>query len=81
MNVVLLDEADFMGPSLVCLTGRRAEHIRTVLRAKVGDRLRVGRLGGLLGEGTVRRVDEAGVELAVVLTQQPPPPLPWPPNG
>lgn len=75
MNLILLDDADFPVPDVVRLTDRRADHIRSVLKSAVGDRLRVGREGGLLGEGTVRRVDESGVELAVVLNQQPPPPL------
>ena len=76
MNLILLDEADFRVPDGVRLAGRRADHIRSVLKAEVGDRLRVGRLGALLGEGAVTRVDDEAVELAVSLTQPPPPPLP-----
>ncbi len=76
MNLILLDDADFPSDCVAVVTGRRADHIRTVLKAEVGTRLRVGRLGGMLGEGTVTRVDEGAVELAVVLTRQPPPPLP-----
>jgi len=76
MNLILLEDADFRSECEAVVAGRRAEHIRAVLKAEVGDRLRVGRLGALLGEGTVTRVDEAAVELSVSLTQQPPPPLP-----
>jgi RsmE family RNA methyltransferase len=76
MNLIVLHEEDVTGPHRVRLTGRRAGHIITVLEAKVGDRLRVGQLGGLLGEGTVVRLDPAAVELEVALTRAPPPPLP-----
>ena len=76
MNLILLDDADFRVPDAVRLTGRRADHIRSVLEAEVGDQLRVGRLGALLGKGTVTRVDDEAVELAVSFTQSPPPPLP-----
>ena len=75
MNLILLDEADFRSEGEAVVTGRRADHIRAVLMAEVGDRLRVGRLGALLGEGTVTRMDPASVELQVTFTQPPPPPL------
>jgi len=76
MNLILLDPDDFVRPDRVCLSGRRLRHVREVHRAVMGDRLRVGLVGGALGEGLVVRLDEAGLEMEVVLDGAPPPKLP-----
>lgn len=48
MNRILFENAEREAgaPDVVCLTGGRAEHIRKVLRAEVGDTLRLGALDG-----------------------------------
>lgn len=79
MNTVLFAPAEIGTPDggRVRLTNdRRVDHVRTVHRAAVGDTLRVGVLGGRLGSGTVVRLDDAGLELDVVLDREPPAPLP-----
>jgi RsmE family RNA methyltransferase len=48
-------------------------HIREVLRAQVGDSLRVGLLGGLCGQGVIEALDPSGVRLNVQLSKPPPP--------
>lgn len=76
MNLILLEDVDFTSDSRVRLGGRRARHISDVHRAKAGDVLRVGRIGGLIGEGRCLRIDETSCELEVAFSAQPPPPLP-----
>lgn len=73
MNLLLLLPEDFVSEEEVLLTGRRERHAREVLRAAQGDRLRVGRLGGLLGEGEVLAHAEGALRLRVRLDQPPPP--------
>jgi len=51
----------------------RADHIRGVLKAKVGDSLRVGLVGGLCGQGVIEDLDPSGVRLNVQLREPPPP--------
>ncbi len=92
MNLILLDDADFDSRldsgNRVVLRGRRLAHVREVCRAQVGDRLRVGRIGGDVGEGRVVRMTPDEIELEVVLDHAPPPPaaaglvvaLPRPPS-
>lgn len=74
MNLILLFDDDFIDTQRVRLDGRRAQHVRAVQRAAVGDTLRVGRLNGPLGSGRVVAIDDAAIVLDVALDRDPPPP-------
>ncbi len=76
MNLVLLQPGDLVGPDTACLHGRRLAHVREIHRARVGDELSVGLLGGPMGRGTVLRLDDQVLELALALEHAPPPKLP-----
>ena len=76
MNSILLLPEDFETTDRVRLAGRRLAYVRDVHRARKGDELRVGVLGGRLGRGTVTRMDEHGLELEVCLDRDPPAPRP-----
>ncbi len=73
MNIVVLDRSDWRNEEHVRLVDRRADHIRAVLRAAVGDSVRVGELNGLLGHGRICAIDADSVVLRVELSQPPPP--------
>ncbi|MDI9406556.1 MAG: 16S rRNA (uracil(1498)-N(3))-methyltransferase [Chitinophagaceae bacterium] len=73
MNLVLLRQGDWIDAERVLLRDQRAGHIRTVLQAEVGDSLRVGLLGGLVGQGVIEALAPEGVHLRVALTDPPPP--------
>src|SRR5690606_8984276 len=60
----------------VRLQGRRLQHLREVHRAEVGSMLRVGRIGGLMGQGQLLQLDAQQAELRVALDQPPPAKLP-----
>ena len=75
MNLILLDPEDFVSRDRVRLTGRRLEHVRDVCRARVGESLRVGEVGGMLGSGHVLSLSEQALELEVRLDDLPPAPL------
>lgn len=80
MNLLLLTEDDLLQPNQALVTGRRARHLRTVLKARPGDRLEAGLLGGLLGTATVLAAAEDSFELELGMDpdrdRPPPPPLP-----
>ena len=76
MNLILLEPADFVDADQVVLRDRRLAHLREVHRAEAGETLRVGRLGGEMGEGRLLRLDSASAELQVRFDQPPPPKLP-----
>ncbi|MGE8323411.1 MAG: 16S rRNA (uracil(1498)-N(3))-methyltransferase [Pseudomonas sp.] len=76
MNLLLLEEADFVSADRVVLTDRRFTHMQEIHRVLVGDNLRVGRINGLMGKATVLRLDKHEAELQVAFDQQPPAKLP-----
>jgi len=76
LNLLLLLPEDLAAPDRALLSGRRLAHVRDVHRARVGDELTVGLLGGAMGRGRVLRLDEGMLELGLVLDQAPPPKLP-----
>src|SRR5690606_38121468 len=76
LNLLLLEAADFVAADRVILTGRRLRHLQEVHRAEVGETLRVGLLGGEMGEGRLLRLDTASAELQVRFDHPPPAKLP-----
>lgn len=76
MNLLLLEDADFVAADRAVLSGRRLKHLHEVHGAERGDTLRVGRLGGRMGRGTLLTLDEQHAELCVELDQPPPAKLP-----
>ena len=71
MNIILLAPEDWLDEKTVCIDGRRHEHIRGVLKAEVGDALRVGLLGGPRGSGTVVKLSDEDTHLQVDLIESP----------
>ncbi|MBH3462828.1 16S rRNA (uracil(1498)-N(3))-methyltransferase [Pseudomonas putida] len=76
MNLLLLEEADFVATDRVVLADRRFTHMQDIHRVAVGDTLRVGHIGGLIGQAEVIRLEGHEAELRVSFDQQPPAKLP-----
>ncbi|UVJ44365.1 16S rRNA (uracil(1498)-N(3))-methyltransferase [Pseudomonas sp. LS1212] len=76
MNLLLLEQADFVAADRVILRDRRFTHMQEVHRCEVGDSMRVGQLGGLMGRAQVLRLEGHEAELHVSLDQPPPAKLP-----
>lgn len=76
MNLILLYASDFIDPHHVRLSDRRFQHMRSVHRAEVGERFRVGVLNGMIGQGDIIAFSDRHVELHVRFDQAPPKPLP-----
>jgi RsmE family RNA methyltransferase len=73
VNLLLLEDADLVGTDRAVLRGRRLRHLHEVHRAEAGDALRIGRLGGLMGEGRLLRLDASEAEIAIESLDRPPP--------
>lgn len=76
MNLILLFDQDFTAPNTVTLKDERYKHILTIHQAKVGDRVRVGKLNGLMGHAIIQTITDKDVELTITLDQPPPAKLP-----
>lgn len=76
MNIILLQEQDFTTATQVCISGLRAKHINTVLRAAKGDSLKVGLLNQQLGSGVITEMTANAITMLVTLTDAAPPPSP-----
>lgn len=75
MNLLLLADDDFETPTRARVEGRRARHVRRILRAGPGDELSVGQIDGKIGRGTIVALDSHQVVLDLQLVHPPPPPL------
>ena len=77
MNLLLLQPEDLgTNPNHITLSDARADHIRNVLRANLGDTLKVGLLNGLSGSATITAINGNKVSLEFELHTPPPAKLP-----
>ncbi len=76
MNLVLLEDEDFVDDHRVILGGRRFDHMINFLGKDSGDSLRVGRINGRLGQGVISTVTAESLTVEVTLDEEPPLPLP-----
>ncbi len=72
MNLLLLEPGEISAGGTVRLEGRRAEHLRKILRVEPGRELRLGVLGGGRGVGRVLAVTGDAVELTVEVGEEAP---------
>ena len=73
MNFLLLHRDELAADGTARLIGRRAEHVRTVLKAEVGQTLRAGVVDDRLGSAVVTTIAPDAVIVAVTLAAPPPP--------
>lgn len=85
LNIILLQSQDFREPPIellvlargrrtACLHGRAYEHVRGLLRASPGSKVRVGELHKKLGEAEVLQIDGGALWLACEFNESPPSP-------
>lgn len=74
MNFLLLEPDELGADGLTRLAGRRAQHVREVLRAAVGDQLRAGVVDGPLGNATILADEPAGLLVQFTAGQPSPEP-------
>jgi RsmE family RNA methyltransferase len=76
VNLLLVERDEVDHGDLVVIADRRAEHVRGVLNAKVGSRVRAGVVGGGVGTAEVIAIDDARITLRLAITGPARPPLP-----
>jgi len=75
MNLILLNQQDYIDDKRVRLSGRRFKHLHSVLNVASGDSLRVGKINDQIGTAKVVSVSKSHIELIVDLTVLPADPL------
>ncbi|GGL98002.1 16S rRNA (uracil(1498)-N(3))-methyltransferase [Pseudomonas asuensis] len=76
MNLLLLEQEDFVEENEVLLKDRRFVHLKDIHQAESGDALRVGMLNGLMGEGEILDFTSNSARIRVRLDQPAPCKLP-----
>lgn len=76
MNLLILPPSAFTKDTATITEPAKLSHIHTVLKAQVGDTLKVGEFGGLMGTAKIAHLDEGCCVLdEVCLDVMPPPKL------
>ncbi len=73
MNLLLLENQDFLSSDLAQVSGRRHQHIQKVLRSKVGDSISIGQLNGCVGKAQISEVSPDATQLKIIHLEQSPP--------
>jgi 16S rRNA (uracil1498-N3)-methyltransferase len=76
VNLLLLEAPELGADGVARLDGRRARHVREVLRCQPGDTVAVGVVGGGLGTAEVLASADHLLALRATLDRAPPPPSP-----
>lgn len=76
MNVVLIEPEELGADGTARIGGRRLAHVREILGGGPGDRVRVGIVGGRLGDAEILSSSEREMVLRPTLDEDPPPPAP-----
>jgi RsmE family RNA methyltransferase len=76
VNLILLEPSELGPDGTARLTGRRARHVREVLRCQPGQTVAVGLIGGHSGTAEVLACGEAELVLRASLDRDPPAPSP-----
>ena len=76
MNLLLLEEKDFIAPNRVKISDRRFLQLRDIIKLEKDKNFRAGMLGGLTGNASVIEFTECEAILDVCFSAPPPPPLP-----
>lgn len=76
MNLILLEDKDFITPDNALITGRRFEHLINVNRIKQGDTLICGKINDRIGQGFVSEITDVSCSMEVTFNQDPPAPIP-----
>lgn len=76
MNLLLLQQEQFVSDHTARTNERQTQHIRNILRSSIGDSLQLGLLNGNMGKGTISHDGGDYYEITdIILSEAPPPKL------
>ena len=74
MNRILFDKGEIGPDGSVTFGGARAEHVRAILHGEIGQILKTGEVDGLVGTGTIERMEGDTVTMRCVHDRESLPP-------
>jgi len=72
VNLLLIEADERLGDGTARVGGRKARHLAEVLGKGEGAAVKVGELGGLLGQGVIERVEEGSAIVRYTVSEPPP---------
>ncbi|MEO6698814.1 MAG: 16S rRNA (uracil(1498)-N(3))-methyltransferase [Paraperlucidibaca sp.] len=72
MNLITFTGDDLTAPDTVVLRDRRLQHLLNVQRPQIGEFLKLGELGGLMGRGELTELSSEQATLRIALDTPPP---------
>jgi RsmE family RNA methyltransferase len=76
MNLVLLENKDFIDDERVIIQGRRFKHLVSINKIMKNDQLVCGLLNDKVGTGLITKISNNFLEMKIHLEKEPPGPLP-----
>lgn len=76
MNLLLLDDNDFVSKDIAEISGRRHQHIVNILKSDPGSKIKTGLLNGNTGIATLLAIGKTSLRLKVDLQNEPEATLP-----
>jgi len=76
VNLLLVEAGEVAADGAIVLEDRRADHLRRIIGAAVGDSVRAGVIAGRVGKATVMADDGTRMTLSLELLDPAPPPMP-----
>lgn len=73
MNCILLPSSQIQNSSATITDTLQLEHIKTVLKAKIGDAIKIGEIGGNLGLAVIQDILPNAITLTDLMLSEPPP--------
>jgi 16S rRNA (uracil1498-N3)-methyltransferase len=73
VNLLLIEASEKLEDGLARVEGRKARHLREVLGKGEGGAVRVGELGGRIGEGVIERIEADGSAIVRYSVRELPP--------
>ncbi len=73
MNLITFTSEDLIAPDTLVLRDRRLQHLLTVNRPEIGSLLKVGELGGMIGQGEIIALSPEQATLRIRRDTPPPP--------
>ena len=72
MNLILLEDIESLQEN-VKIEGRQFLHVKKILKGKVGDKIKIGKINSLIGIGLITKMTDNYLEITIIELNKKPP--------